>query len=80
MSTVKLNITLPEALVDELNRLTRKREKSRFISEAISTKIQEVKKKKLEMELEEGYKSTAQEAADLMEEFAISDLEGWDDY
>jgi metal-responsive CopG/Arc/MetJ family transcriptional regulator len=80
MSTVKLNITLPEDIADELDRLTKKREKSRFISEAISARIGEIKQKKLEQELEEGYKETAQEATGLLEEFEVTDLEGWDDY
>lgn len=80
MSTVRLNITLPEELSKKLDELTGPRKKSRFISETIAQRIRQIQSEQLEDQLEEGYKATKKEALALTREFEAADLEGWDDY
>ena len=80
MSTVRLNITLPEELSRKLDELAGPREKSRFISETIAERIRQIQTEQLEDQLEEGYKATKEEALALSREFEAADLEGWDDY
>ena len=77
---VRLNITLPKELVRSLNKLAGSRKRSRFISEAIQQKIEQIQKQELENLLEEGYRATAKESLDLAKEFESVDLKGWDDY
>ena len=78
--TVRLNITLPKALVEAMNRMTEPRKRSRFITEAVKQKIEQKEKEDMEKLLEEGYKATAKESHALTRVFESVDLEGWDDY
>ncbi|MBM3133355.1 MAG: hypothetical protein FJZ95_10060 [Chloroflexi bacterium] len=80
MSVVRLNITLPEDLVKQLEALAGSRKKSLFIVEALRERIEQIEKEKLSHLLEEGYKASQTEALALAKEFEPVDLEGWDDY
>ncbi len=80
IETVRMNITIQKDLAMDLNKLTSPRKRSAFINEAIKQKLELQKKEKLELLLEEGYKDRYQESIDMSEEFAASDVEGWDDY
>ena len=80
MSTVRLNVTLPEELVRQLDNLAGPRKKSRFITEVLRQRIEELQNEQLQMLLEEGYKSAKQESLALVKEFESVDLEGWDGY
>jgi metal-responsive CopG/Arc/MetJ family transcriptional regulator len=77
---VRLNITLPKDLVLAMNNLTGKKERSRFIRDAVRERIE--KRRRLDMErlLAEGYREQAKEGLALMKEFEAVDLEGWDEY
>jgi metal-responsive CopG/Arc/MetJ family transcriptional regulator len=57
MGTVRLNISLPENIFQELNDEVKSRQRSRFISDA----VKELLKKKKEKRLAEEYKEAAQE-------------------
>ena len=80
MNTIRLNITLPAELANQLNKLVKSREKSHFIAEALSQKIERIQRERLQIKLEEGYKATKEEGNLLAREFEPVDLEGWDEY
>jgi len=80
MNTVRLNITLPEELVRQLDNLAGPRRKSRFIAETLRQRIEKIQNEQLQTLLEEGYKSARQESLALAREFEPVDLKGWDEY
>jgi len=80
MNTVRLNITLPEEIARQLDRLAGRNKKSRFIAETLRYRIEKIENEQLQMLLEEGYKATRQESTAIAKEFEPVDLEGWDEY
>jgi len=80
MSTVKLNITIPEELARQLDKLAGSRKKSRFIAEALRKRIGEIQEQELNKILEEGYKVRSRESLSIAKDFESVDLEGWDEY
>lgn len=80
MNTVRLNITLPEELVRQLDNLVSPRKKSYFIAETLRQRIEKIRDEELQKLLEEGYKATKQESLIIAKEFEPIDLEGWDEY
>ena len=80
MDTVRLNITLPEDLAHQLDRLVAPRKKSRFITEALRQRIEKMKNDQIQKLLEEGYKTRKAESLAITKEFESTDLEGWDEY
>jgi len=80
MDTVRLNITLPEKLAHQLDRLVGPRMKSRFITEALRQRIERMHNEQMQKLLEEGYKDRKAESRALVKEFEAVDMEGWDDY
>lgn len=78
--SVRLNITLPRELAQALNKLTGPRKRSRFISEAIKQRIEQMQREEIDKLLEEGYRVASQESLALSKEFEVIDLEGWDEY
>ena len=80
MDTIRMNITLPKEIVQALDELTGPRKRSRFISEAIRQRIEQLRNEELEKILEEGYQANKKESLALTKEFEAVDLEGWDEY
>ena len=80
MNTVRLNITLPEDLAHELDRLVGPRKKSRFITETLRQQIKKIQNEQMEKLLEEGYKARNPESLAITKDFEHVDLEGWDEY
>jgi metal-responsive CopG/Arc/MetJ family transcriptional regulator len=82
MSTqmVRLNITLPYSIVEELNQITVPRKRSQFVAEAVRLRIRQLKEKKLETLLCEGYQAEKEEGVKMTKEFEAVDLENWDEY
>ena len=80
MSSVRLNITIPEEVARQLDRIVGARGKSRFIAETLRKRIQEIEEQKLHQMLEEGYKERKRESQAISREFEPADLEGWDEY
>jgi metal-responsive CopG/Arc/MetJ family transcriptional regulator len=80
MSVVRMNITIPEELAHQLNRMIGSRKKSQFIAGALRESINKIKYKELQKALEEGYKARAQESRSFAKEYESIDLEGWDEY
>ena len=80
MDTVRLNITLPEELAQQLDKLVGPRKKSRFITEALRQRIEKMKNDQIQKLLKEGYKARKAESLAITKEFEPTDLEGWDEY
>jgi metal-responsive CopG/Arc/MetJ family transcriptional regulator len=79
MGTARLNITLPEELVEELDQIAGHRGKSRFIASTIRDRLKELRAGLLREELAEGYRARNQESSDLTKDFEAVDLEGWNE-
>lgn len=79
---VKMNFTLPEELVARLRENVRERERSSFVAAALQHKLAELERARLEEELAEGYRVTAEEARAVNAEWEEITLESWpaDDY
>lgn len=70
----RLNITLPESLIEEIKDLSNK---SRFIADALKEKLERIKREELDRRLIEGYKATKEEDKKINEEWEKITLEGW---
>jgi len=80
MTMVRLNITLPEELVLQIDKLAGPRKKSRFIAESLRLGIKRIQDKELQKTLEEGYRAGKLESQSVAKEFEHIDIEGWDEY
>ena len=80
MSVVRMNITLPEELAREIDKLVEPKKKSQFIAETLQQRIERIQHEKLQKMLEEGYKARKKESQSVAKEFESVDLEGWDEY
>lgn len=74
----RLNITLPEDVVNILKENIGDREVSNFISEAVKSKFKELERNKLNTELIEGYKATGKEDMKLHKDFEGTIFDGLD--
>ena len=73
---VRLNITMPEDLVQQLKHI---RNKSKFIAQALREKFQRDKKKELENLLIEGYQKSTEEDKIINKEWEAITLEDVDE-
>jgi hypothetical protein len=80
MNAVRMTITLPRDLAEELDTLISSRKKSRFIAQSLMEKIAAVKRAQLHKALEEGYKARQAESRSTVLDFEAADLENWDEY
>jgi metal-responsive CopG/Arc/MetJ family transcriptional regulator len=80
MGVVRMNITLPEELARQIDKLVEPKKKSNFIAETLRQRIAKIQHEKLQEILEEGYKTRKKETQSLAKEFESVDLEGWDEY
>ena len=80
MCAVRMNITIPEELARQVDQLADPRKRSKFISEALKHRIEEIQREKAQKALEEGYKARKEESYSITREFETADLEGWDEY
>ena len=79
MGTARLNITLPEEMIAELDQVIGPRHKSRFIASTIRNRLDELRAASLREEMTEGYRARHRESSELAKEFETADLEGWDE-
>ncbi len=80
METTRLNITLPDELVEELNQFVEPRKKSQFIAMTLREKLKKMRRERQEQILKEGYQVRNGEGREISQDFFIIDLEGWDEY
>ena len=71
MSSVRINISLPEETYKELSRNVESRKRSRFITQAVMRSLEEMRKKRLAAEYEEAAKEMKRINQDL--EGTVSD-------
>ena len=77
---VRLNITFPKKLAQQLNMVVRPGKRSQFIADAVRKNIEQLQKEETDRLLEEGYKASSQESLVIARDFEAVDLEGWDEY
>lgn len=70
----RLDITIPDELSLALEKIPNK---SRFITEAVKEKLEQIKKQQLEELLTKGYKTTAKEDIILNREWEQATIEKW---
>ncbi len=70
----RLNITIPDHLVEELSHISNK---SKFIALAIEKELKEKKQRELDRLLIEGYQKTRDEDSSLDSEWEEATLESW---
>ena len=75
MCMTRMNITLPDEIAQKLSK---KRNKSRYIAEALKEKFEKEKKREIERLMLEGYKATCREDKKLNSEWENISLEKWD--
>lgn len=80
MNTVRMNITLPNQIAEDLKSVVGDRKRSGFIAESLRYHLDLLKKQQLEDELKEGYQSEKGHSLEISNDFEASDLEGWHDY
>ncbi len=69
MSAVRMNITLPEDVVELLKDHAGPREQSSFIAESIRMRSEQLKKENLILELKSQYQEASKEALEITKEF-----------
>jgi len=80
MGVVRMNITIPDELAEQIDKLTLPRRRSQFIAEASKQRIERMQNERLQKSLEEGYKARKAESHPMAKEFEVVNLEGWDEY
>jgi len=75
--SVRINVSIPEEILDSLNQLALPRNRIRLICESLRHYILQKKNAELEKKLEEGYRACAKESTALARQFEEVDLEGW---
>ena len=80
METTRLNITLPDELVKELNQFIEPRKKSRFIATTLRERLKKLREERQEKILKEGYQVRNGESLEISQDFINIDLENWDEY
>jgi metal-responsive CopG/Arc/MetJ family transcriptional regulator len=78
VKTLKLNFTVPEDIARELKNRIAKSKRSAFVTEAVRSRLVELKKKQLEQELEEGYQARYEEDAEMNQDWEKITLENID--
>jgi len=74
---VRLNVTLPEATVKRIDRIARKRGRSRFIDRAVKHYIDEMGRARLRHRMKEGAIARAERDLSLVEGWFIVEEEAW---
>jgi CopG family transcriptional regulator / antitoxin EndoAI len=73
----RVNITLPEETLRLIDRVTNKRERSRFINEAVKCYIEEMGRTNIRKQLKEGALRRGQLALEIAQEWFPLDEEAW---
>lgn len=68
---------LDESVHARLRRLVPPRGLNRFINQAPAEKAEALERQQLELAMQEGYVATRRARAELSEDWAILDIEGW---
>jgi hypothetical protein len=74
--STRLNLKVPLEIVEEVEKLSGPRQRSKFIIEAIRERIAAIKREQLASLMKEGYMARSDEAIELAREFEPLDMEG----
>ena len=74
--SARLNLKVPLDMLEEIEKLSGPRQRSKFIIEAIRDRIAAIKKERLALLMKEGYLARSGEASELAKEFEQLDMEG----
>lgn len=74
--SARLNLKVPLDIMEEIEKLSGPRQRSKFIIEAIRDRIAAIRREQLALLLKEGYLARSDEAAELAKEFEPLDMEG----
>ena len=74
---MRTTIQLDEALAERVRRFVPPRRFNRFVSEALTEKVESLEQQRLEEELREGYRAVRKDRASLNEDWEAVDTEGW---
>jgi predicted nucleic acid-binding protein len=78
MSAVRINITLPEDVIELLKDHAGPREQSSFIAESVRMRSKQLKKENLILELKSQYEEASNEALEISREFEHTLTDGID--
>lgn len=78
MSAVRINITLPEDVIELLKDHAGPREQSSFIAESVRMRAEQIKKENLLLELKAQYQEASKEALEINSEFEHTLTDGLD--
>lgn len=76
---VRTTIQLDESLLSRVRSLIPPRKMNRFIVQAVAEKVDAVERERLEQELKQGYLASAEEDAEVAEDWKAIETEGWPD-
>lgn len=74
---VRTTIQLDESLLSRLRSLVPPRKMNRFIVQAVAEKVDAVERERLEQELKQGYLASAEEDAEVAEDWKAIETEAW---
>ncbi len=78
MSAVRINITLPEDVIELLKDHAGPREQSSFIAESVRLRVEQIKKENLLLELKVQYQEASREALEINNDFDHTLSDGLD--
>jgi metal-responsive CopG/Arc/MetJ family transcriptional regulator len=75
MASARVNISFPEDLNAELDRITGHRFKSQFVADAVREKIRRLEEDKLKNLLAEGYRAAREEGLAISHDFDVANMD-----
>lgn len=78
MSVQKVTLSLPADLTRELRKRTKRGEMSRYVAEAIRSRIEAEERERLRAQLREGYQARASVHRELADEFFTAEEEAFE--
>ncbi|MFQ5560698.1 MAG: hypothetical protein ACE5FU_08950 [Nitrospinota bacterium] len=78
--TKRVGFTIPERVVEILEKVTDERAKSRFVTEAIVEKVEKERQRKLSRSLLHDYAASGEKDAKMAEEWFMLDEEAYSNY
>lgn len=73
----RINITLPDKTVSLVDRVTQKRERSRFINDAVTFYLSEMRRQEIRSKLKEGAIKRAQQDLEVAQDWFKLENEAW---
>lgn len=78
IKSLKMNFTVPKDVAEELKNQIGKSKRSAFVTEAVRTRLEELKQSQLCRDLKEGYQVRYEEDSQINAEWESATLENWE--